>query len=69
MANLQANLRSQFALAREEQTLFLQSVNRLFYENTVDSAYATVFFAEYDDAGAAASLYELRASFRAAAAA
>jgi serine phosphatase RsbU (regulator of sigma subunit) len=24
-------------------------VNRLFFENTVDSAYATVFFAEYDD--------------------
>ena len=49
MANLQANLRSQFALAREQQGLFLQSVNRLFYENTADSAYATVFFAEYDD--------------------
>lgn len=50
MANLQANLRSQFALAREEQGLFLQSVNRLFFENTAESAYATVFFAEYDDA-------------------
>jgi serine phosphatase RsbU (regulator of sigma subunit) len=50
MANLQANLRSQFALAREEPQRFLQSVNRLFFENTVDSAYATVFFAEYDDA-------------------
>ena len=49
MANLQANLRSQFALAREQQGLFLQSVNRLFFENTVESAYATVFFAEYDD--------------------
>jgi serine phosphatase RsbU (regulator of sigma subunit) len=50
MANLQANLRSQFALAREEPQVFLRSVNQLFYENTVDSAYATVFFAEYDDA-------------------
>ena len=50
MANLQANLRSQFALAREQPQRFLQSVNRLFFENTVDSAYATVFFAEYDDA-------------------
>lgn len=49
MANLQANLRSQFALAREEQARFLQSVNRLFFENTVESAYATMFFAEYDD--------------------
>jgi serine phosphatase RsbU (regulator of sigma subunit)/predicted enzyme related to lactoylglutathione lyase len=50
MANLQANLRSQFALAREQPQRFLQSVNRLFYENTVDSAYATVFFTEYNDA-------------------
>ena len=49
MANLQANLRSQFALARDEPQLFLQSVNRLFFENTADSAYATVFFADYDD--------------------
>jgi len=49
MANLQANLRSQFALARDEPQLFLQSVNRLFYQNTPDSAYATVFFADYDD--------------------
>ena len=24
-------------------------MNQLFYENTVDSAYATLFFAEYDD--------------------
>jgi serine phosphatase RsbU (regulator of sigma subunit)/catechol 2,3-dioxygenase-like lactoylglutathione lyase family enzyme len=50
MANLQANLRSQFALAREQPQRFLQSVNRLFYENTADSAYATVFFADYNDA-------------------
>jgi serine phosphatase RsbU (regulator of sigma subunit)/catechol 2,3-dioxygenase-like lactoylglutathione lyase family enzyme len=49
MANLQANLRSQFALAREQPRLLLQSVNRLFYENTVESAYATFLFAEYDD--------------------
>ncbi len=49
MANLQANLRSQFALAREQPQLLLQSVNRLFYENTVESAYATFFFADYDE--------------------
>jgi serine phosphatase RsbU (regulator of sigma subunit) len=49
MANLQANLRSQFAMARDQPQCFLQSVNRLFYENTADSSYATVFFAEYDD--------------------
>jgi serine phosphatase RsbU (regulator of sigma subunit)/predicted enzyme related to lactoylglutathione lyase len=48
MANLQANLRSQFGLARDEPQIFLQSVNQLFYENSVESAYATVFFAEYD---------------------
>lgn len=50
MANLQANLRSQSAVALSHPELFLRSVNRLFYENTVDSAYASLFFAEYDDA-------------------
>ena len=50
MANLQANLRSQCAIALDEPRRFLQSVNRLFFENTADSAYATLFFAEYDDA-------------------
>ncbi|WP_433985095.1 PP2C family protein-serine/threonine phosphatase [Tunturiibacter empetritectus] len=49
MANLQANLRSQFSLARDEPHSFLQSVNRLFFQNTIDSAYATVFFADYED--------------------
>jgi len=51
MANLQANLRSQFALAREHPHLLLRSVNQLFYQSTVDSAYATFFFAEYDGPG------------------
>jgi serine phosphatase RsbU (regulator of sigma subunit)/catechol 2,3-dioxygenase-like lactoylglutathione lyase family enzyme len=50
MANLQANLRSQCALALTHPELFLRSVNRLFFENSVDSAYASLFFAEYDDA-------------------
>ncbi|HLZ40289.1 MAG TPA: SpoIIE family protein phosphatase [Candidatus Sulfotelmatobacter sp.] len=49
MANLQANLRSQCASALTHPELFLRSVNRLFYENTVDSAFASLFFAEYDD--------------------
>jgi serine phosphatase RsbU (regulator of sigma subunit)/catechol 2,3-dioxygenase-like lactoylglutathione lyase family enzyme len=49
MANLQANLRSQCANALTHPELFLRSVNRLFYENTTDSAYASLFFAEYDD--------------------
>src|SRR5437763_4955127 len=48
MANLQANLRSQCALALTHPELFLRSVNKLFYENTVDSAYASLFFAEYN---------------------
>jgi phosphoserine phosphatase RsbU/P len=58
MANLQAHLRNlcgaywnrpftPFAL--EQPQRFLQTVNRLFYENTTDNAYATLFFAEYDD--------------------
>ncbi len=49
MANLQANLRSQCATALDEPRVFLRSVNQLFYENTADSSYATLFFAEYDD--------------------
>jgi serine phosphatase RsbU (regulator of sigma subunit) len=49
MANLQANLRSQCAMALDEPGRFLKSVNQLFYENTIDSAYATLFFALYDE--------------------
>jgi serine phosphatase RsbU (regulator of sigma subunit) len=49
MANLQANLRSQCAIALDQPERLLRSVNQLFYENTIDSAYATLFFAEYDD--------------------
>jgi serine phosphatase RsbU (regulator of sigma subunit) len=49
MANLQANLRSQCAIALDQPQRFLQSVNQLFYENSIESAYATLFFAEYDN--------------------
>jgi len=49
MANLQANLRSQSAIASDQPQRFLRSVNQLFYENTTDSAYATLFFGEYSD--------------------
>ena len=49
MANLQANLRSQCAIAWDQPGQLLQSVNTLFCDNTPDSAYATLFFAEYDD--------------------
>jgi serine phosphatase RsbU (regulator of sigma subunit) len=49
MANLQANLRSQCAIALDQPQAFLRSVNRLFFENTSDGAYATLFFGEYDE--------------------
>jgi serine phosphatase RsbU (regulator of sigma subunit)/catechol 2,3-dioxygenase-like lactoylglutathione lyase family enzyme len=49
MANLQANLRSQLAIARQQPELFLKTVNQIFFDNTVDSAYSTIFFAEYCD--------------------
>lgn len=49
MANLQANLRSQFPLAMQDLPALLRSVNRLFYDNTEPSHYATFFFARYDD--------------------
>jgi serine phosphatase RsbU (regulator of sigma subunit) len=49
MANLQANLRSQCAIALDEPQRFLRCVNQLLFENTIPSAYATLFFAEYDD--------------------
>jgi phosphoserine phosphatase RsbU/P len=49
MANLQANLRSQYAVALEDLPRLLKSVNHLFYENSSDSGYATLFFADYDD--------------------
>ena len=49
MANLQANFRSQCAIALDQPQRLLRSVNQLFCENTPDGAYATLFFAEYDD--------------------
>jgi serine phosphatase RsbU (regulator of sigma subunit)/catechol 2,3-dioxygenase-like lactoylglutathione lyase family enzyme len=49
MANLQANLRSLCAIAKQQPHHLLCSVNQLFCENTTDGAFATLFFAEYDD--------------------
>jgi len=49
MASLQASLRGQSAIALDQPERLLQSANQLFYENTSDNAYATLFFAEYDD--------------------
>ena len=48
MANLQANLRSQCVSAMDHLEQFLGSVNRLLFQNTATSSYATLFFAEYD---------------------
>lgn len=48
MANLQANLRGQYATAGDLSRL-LKSVNKLFYDNTNDNQYATLFFGEYSD--------------------
>ncbi len=49
MANLQANLRSQCAIAFDRPQRLLRAVNQMFFENTAEGAYATLFFAEYDD--------------------
>ncbi len=49
MAHLQANLRSQCAIALDDPQRLLCLVNQLFCENTTDAAYATLFFGEYDD--------------------
>jgi len=58
MANLQAHLHNQVSaywsrpyapFVRQQPERFLRSVNRLFYGNTTDETYATMFFAEYDD--------------------
>ncbi len=50
MANLQANLRSQCAVSRDDPRRLLRTVNQLFCENTPNGSFATLFFAEYDDA-------------------
>ena len=49
MANLQANLQIQCELPLDQPRELLRSVNQVFHKNTIDSAYATLFFAEYDD--------------------
>lgn len=49
MANLQANLRIHCATLSDELRRLMCSVNQVFYTNTSDSAYATLFFAVYDD--------------------
>jgi len=51
MANLQANLRSQYALALEDLGGLMKSVNRLFVESVSTGLYATLFIADYADEG------------------
>jgi sigma-B regulation protein RsbU (phosphoserine phosphatase) len=49
MATLQASMRSQHAALSEPAEL-LQAVNRLFHPSAAPNRFATVFFADYDDA-------------------
>jgi serine phosphatase RsbU (regulator of sigma subunit)/catechol 2,3-dioxygenase-like lactoylglutathione lyase family enzyme len=49
MANLQANLQIQCEMPLGRPRELLRSVNQVFHKNTVESAYATLFFGEYDD--------------------
>jgi serine phosphatase RsbU (regulator of sigma subunit) len=47
MANLQASLRSQAGLAREDLPRLLRGVNRAMVESSADSRFATLFFGCY----------------------
>jgi serine phosphatase RsbU (regulator of sigma subunit)/predicted enzyme related to lactoylglutathione lyase len=49
MANLQANIRTQCEMLLNQPQQLLRSINRVFHKNSTESAYATLFFAEYDD--------------------
>jgi serine phosphatase RsbU (regulator of sigma subunit) len=49
MANLQADVRSQRAIASQDLAQFLKSVNQAFYESTDEGSYATLFFGDYHD--------------------
>ena len=50
MANLQADVRSQCAIASQNLSQFLKSVNQSFFESTDEGRYATLFFGDYQDA-------------------
>lgn len=49
MANLQANLRSHYGMARDNLESLLKSVNTLFHQNIPLESFATMVFAEYHD--------------------
>jgi len=50
MANLQASLRSQAALAGDNVGRLLSAVNKLLFHSTSVNKYATLFYATYDEA-------------------
>ena len=50
MANLQANVRTQFLGAEDDPRRAIAVVNRLLFESTGPTAYATLIFADYDSA-------------------
>jgi serine phosphatase RsbU (regulator of sigma subunit) len=68
MANLQANLRSQYAVAVDDLPRLLASVNRLFYENSDDASYATLILCGLRRFQPQAPLRQLRTSSPATAA-
>jgi serine phosphatase RsbU (regulator of sigma subunit) len=49
MANLQAHVRSHYALYRDDLPGLLSSVNQLFQQSTPAASYATLCFCAYDD--------------------
>jgi serine phosphatase RsbU (regulator of sigma subunit) len=49
MANLQADVRSQCAIASQDLPQFLKSVNQSFFESTDEGRFATLFFGDYQD--------------------
>jgi sigma-B regulation protein RsbU (phosphoserine phosphatase) len=49
MANLQANLRGQVAIANDDLCSYLRSANHLFKESTSEEHYTTLFFGLYND--------------------
>lgn len=49
MANLQASLRSQAALAGDDVSRLLSTVNKLLFHSTGVNKYATLFYATYDE--------------------
>jgi len=49
MANLQADVRSQCAMASQDLARSLKSINQSFYESTDEGSFATLFYGDYQD--------------------